>query len=93
MAAMTLKEWEMEWKRTQDMWAEEARRAGTLQAELDLVMPLVFALEDDARHGNLTGRAEDAWASYMSVRAGGVTGQSEKGSSEADRVGRSAGDA
>lgn len=27
------------------------------------------------------------------VRAGGVTGQGEKGSSEADRVGRSAGDA
>ncbi len=35
-----------------------------LRAEVARLWPLAWALEADEDHGNLTGRAEDAWYAY-----------------------------
>jgi hypothetical protein len=49
-------------------------RLAALEAELaaarrrlGLLEPLASALEDDERHGNLSGRAEGAWDAYQAI--------------------------
>ena len=44
-----------------DLLYAEIERLGKSESAL---LPLAWALEDDERHGNLTGRAEDAWEAY-----------------------------
>ena len=46
------------------LWRAAADEIERLRAAEAALLPLAWALEDDERHGNLTGRAENAWEAY-----------------------------